>query len=400
MLQIPGKPPTTMEEALEQIRLFREELDHCYAKLRLFGDGNPGSFSRSFLQVPRQVVEDLDPLMWVDRDGRIVEINTRMCALLHAHKHDAAPTPHELKGKPLGEVDRLPWARGVLVTLLGDARRQGFPAEFAAQRRDPAGLVHHHVFHAEADDKGGHFIVEDTTNTMRIEEYFSRYVGSDVLEMLKQRSEEDFFRTSRYRMTVVFADLRGFTKASSTLRPEQVCEFINEFLEAMIEVVDRNHATVDKIVGDEVMVLAGAPFQRPDHAALALKIAIEMVEAQDGLLLKWRQSPLVELHNLQVGIGIHTGEMVVGNIGSKRRSDYTVLGASVNLAARLCSQAKGGQILMSLDSFEAVREVIRKNPRYYDPPLKGFREHPPVDAKGFSEPIPVVLYAREPASGS
>lgn len=390
-----GKDPSSLEEALEQIRLYRQELEHSYAKLRLYGDGKAGSFSRSMLQVPRTVVEDLDPLLWVDRDGRVVDVNSRMCALLVAHKRAPAPSSHDLKGQALTEVDRLPWAPGVFSTLLADARRQGFPAEFTAERRDPAGQVHHYVFRAEASDRGGHFVVQDITASHRIEEYFSRYVGSDVLTMLKEKTEEDFFRTSRYRMSVVFADLRGFTAASSTLRPEQVAEFINEFLEAMIDVVDRNRATVDKIVGDEVMVLCGAPFQTPDHAAQALKVAIGMVEAQHNLLKRWRERPLKELHDLQVGIGIHTGEMVVGNIGTRRRSDYTVLGANVNLAARLCSKARGGEILMSLDTFEAVREVIRKNPRYYDPPLRGFREHPPIDAKGFPEPIPVVAYTQD-----
>jgi adenylate cyclase len=112
--------------------------------------------------------------------------------------------------------------------------------------------------------------------------------------------------------------------------------------------------------------------------------------------LRWRQSPVVELHDLQVGVGIHTGEMVVGNIGTRRRSDYTVLGANVNLAARLCSQAGGGQILMSRETFDAVRDVIRRDPAYFDPPLKGFREHPAITAKGFAEPIPVVLYTHQP----
>ena len=359
-----GKDPGSFEEAMEQLKLYRQELEHAYAKLRLYGDGKAGSFSRSMLQVPRTVVEDLDPLLWVDRDGRVVDVNSRMCSLLVAHKRAAAPASHDLKGQTLAEVDRLPWAPGVFATLLADARRQGFPAEFSAERRDPAGQVHHYVFRAEASERGGHFVVQDITAAHRIEEYFSRYVGSDVLTMLKERTEDDFFKTTRYRMSVVFADLRGFTAASSTLRPEQVAEFINEFLEAMIDVVDRNRATVDKIVGDEVMVLCGAPFQTADHAAQALKVAIGMVEAQANLQKRWRERPLKELHDLQVGIGIHTGEMVVGNIGTRRRSDYTVLGANVNLAARLCSRARGGEILMSLDTFDAVREVIKKNKLY------------------------------------
>lgn len=381
--------PATLEGALAELKQSREQLDHLRAKLRLFGDGTVGSFSRSFVRIPRTVAESLDPLLVVDAGLAVVEINPRMCTLLYQDR-GGTPGPADLKGKPLAELDRLPWAPGVLATLLEDARQQLLPVEFAVKRGDPSGAVRHFVFHAEASSKGGHFRIEDVTARTRIEEYFSRYVGAEVLEHLKQRSEEDFFRTTRQRMSVLFADLRGFTRASATLSPEQVCEFVNEFLEAMIEVVDRHRATVDKIVGDEVMVLCGAPCPAPDHAALALKVAIGMIEAQDRLRSRWSQRSIRELHDLQVGIGINTGEMVVGNVGSRRRTQYTVLGSAVNLAARLCGKAEGGQILMSRDTFDAVRAVIRERPSYFEPPLKGFREQDPLAMKGFAEPIPVV----------
>ncbi len=383
--------PTSLEGALDQLRDFKARLSHAQAKLKLYGDGSGGSFSRSFLKIPRTVMEGMDPLLWVDLEGRVVEVNQKMSVLLYEDR-GSVPPPSSLRGKALEEVDQLPWAPGILRTLLVDARDQLLPVQFSVQAGDPSGQVRHFVFHAEATAKGGHFRVEDATARTRIEDYFSRYVGAEVLEMLKDRSEADFFRTSRRNMTVLFADLRGFTRASSTLSPEQVCEFINEFLEAMIEVVDRNRATVDKIVGDEVMVLCGAPCPLEDHAAQALKVAIGMIEAQDELIERWRRRALPELSNLHVGIGINTGEMVVGNIGSRLRTQYTVLGSSVNLAARLCSSARSGEILMSRQTFEVVRKVIQGQPDYFDPPLKGFREHDPVEAKGFSEPIPVVTY--------
>ena len=159
---------------------------------------------------------------------------------------------------------------------------------------------------------------------------FERYVSPTVVEKM-QDSTEDFFKTERSVISVLFADLRGFTSMSSNLAPEEVKNTINEYLTAMINVIDQNEATVDKIVGDEVMALFGAPIFYEDHALRALKVAMEMQKAHQGLLHKWksenRPAP-------PVGIGINTGEMVVGNIGSEKRMDYTVLGHHVNLCVR------------------------------------------------------------------
>lgn len=381
-----------------EVAELRQALGHARAKLRLYGDGSPGTISRSFVRIPRKVADGLEPLLWVDTDGKVLEANRTMGALLAADGQEALE-PAALRGRPLADLDVLEYAPGILGVLLTEAREQLMPVQHEVRLGDPAGGERHMVFHAEVSARGGHVRVQDVSAQRRIETFFSRYVGGEVLELMKERAEEDFFRTTRCTMTVLFADLRGFTRASSTLAPEQVCEFINEFLAAMIDVVDEHRATVDKIVGDEVMVLCGAPVPAADHAAQALAVGIGMVKAQARLVETWRRRNLRELADLQVGVGINTGEMVVGNIGSRSRTQYTVLGSAVNLGARLCSHAEGGQILMSRDSFEAVRAVIQEQPDFFQPRLEGFREHAPVDAKGFPEPIPVVAYAPAPEGG-
>jgi serine/threonine protein kinase/class 3 adenylate cyclase len=390
---LPTRDPETLAEALAQLRAFREEVAHCHAKLRLYLDQSPGTFSRSFIQVPRTVVEGLDPLLWVDRYLRIVDINPKMIALLFEGAHPAPP-PRDVKGQPLAAVDRLSWAPGILATLLEDARRQGFPSECVVKRSDPAGQVAHFAFHAESSADGGHFMVQDVTARARIEECFSRYVGSQVLAALGESADSDFLTAERIRMSVVCADLRFPPGALSELPPADLQTFINELLDGTIDVVDRNRATVNQVQGDRLTILCGAPFRTPEHAAQALKVGVEMLAAHEKLMAYWDELAIPGLRRLEIGIGIHTGMMVVGNMGSRRRTTYAAVGADAWLAGHLCTRAPAGQILMSLEAFNAVRVVTQKTPDYFSPPLKGFRQHPPVEAPGFAEPVATVIHER------
>jgi adenylate cyclase len=183
-------------------------------------------------------------------------------------------------------------------------------------------------------------------------------------------------------MTVLFADLRGFTSVSERMEPEQVRDTINEYLATMINVIDRNEATVDKVVGDEVMALFGAPIPDENHAWSALAVAVEMQKAQQELVDKWIKRGR---EPLQMGIGVNTGEMMVGNIGSDKRMQYTVLGHHVNLGHRLCEAAKPGQILISQRTFDA----ILKNSSEVKNQMR-FNIVGCIRAKGISQPVEVI----------
>ncbi len=172
---------------------------------------------------------------------------------------------------------------------------------------------------------------------------FSRYVAPSVISQMV-KSQEDFFKTQKIELSVLFVDLRGFTATSSRLTAEQVKDLINIFMEIMIPVAHAWKGTVDKTVGDEIMVLFGAPLPYDDHAEQAVKTAMALLKAHSEVTAEWKKR---ELPVLEMGIGINTGEMVVGNIGCKERVDYTVLGHHVNLGARLCGKAAGSQILIS-----------------------------------------------------
>ncbi|MDH3202020.1 MAG: FHA domain-containing protein [Myxococcales bacterium] len=151
--------------------------------------------------------------------------------------------------------------------------------------------------------------------------------------------------------TVLFADIRGFTRISESSEPQTVVAALNEYFERMVEIVFRYEGTLDKFIGDEMMVLFGAPVAHQDDPVRAVNTAIEMQEAMAGLN---EQHVAHGLPPFQIGIGINTGEVVAGYVGSSQAMEYTVIGDPVNIGSRLCSIAKPSQILISEGTLEKV----------------------------------------------
>jgi adenylate cyclase len=145
-------------------------------------------------------------------------------------------------------------------------------------------------------------------------------------------------------ITLLMSDLRGFTALVERLEPTTVVALLNHYLSAMVEVIQRNRGTIDEIIGDAIFVLFGAPLVMEDSARRGVRCALEMQKAMLGvneynLTQGWPE--------IEMGIALHTGEVVVGNIGSTKRSKYGVVGRTVNLTARIESFTVGGQILVS-----------------------------------------------------
>jgi adenylate cyclase len=175
---------------------------------------------------------------------------------------------------------------------------------------------------------------------------FGRYVSKDVFSHLMADPSVARLGGERREMTVLFSDIRGFTAASERAAPEAVVQQLNEYFSAMVEVLFRHQGTLDKFVGDMVMGLFGAPVRDARHADHAVAAALEMTGALDRLNAGWRAEGRP---TLEIGIGINSGEMIAGNIGSDTIMSYTVIGDAVNLGARLESLTKeyGARILIS-----------------------------------------------------
>jgi adenylate cyclase len=170
-----------------------------------------------------------------------------------------------------------------------------------------------------------------------VKRLFGRYVSRDVYQQLLSNPELAELGGVRRDMTVLFSDIRGFTAVTERGEPEALVSQLNEYFSRMVDIVFRHRGTVDKFVGDMVMALFGAPVQDDAHAEHAVAAAVEMVEALGALNRQWA---LEGRPQLDIGIGINSGSMIAGNIGSSSIMSYTVVGDNVNLASRLESLNK------------------------------------------------------------
>lgn len=211
----------------------------------------------------------------------------------------------------------------------------------------------------------------ESLEKQRIRSTFSRYVSPKVVDLML-KTDQDFLKVDRALLTVLFSDIRGFTSITERTTPDILMSFLNEHLAAMTEVIDRYEGTVDKFVGDEVVALFGAPMPMEDHARRAVCTALEMQQAHQKLMAGWVKAGY---EAVPIGIGINTGEMIVGNIGCQRQMDYTAIGDNMNLASRICGVARGGQVLISQATYQLIRQDV------------AVQELAPVRVKGKAQPV-------------
>jgi adenylate cyclase len=192
-----------------------------------------------------------------------------------------------------------------------------------------------------------------------IKRAFTRYVAREVVEEVLKDPEQLGLTGERREVTVLFCDIRGFTTMSERLSPEQVVSLLNEFYTLMIETTFKYDGTLDKFIGDAVMAVFGAPIAHPDHALRAVRTAVAM---QSGIAELNERRAGQGKEPILIGIGVNLGEVVAGTVGTEDRMEYTVIGDSVNLAARLESNAKPGRILISQHTYERVQDHVKALP--------------------------------------
>ena len=178
---------------------------------------------------------------------------------------------------------------------------------------------------------------------------FGRYLSTEVMTSLIENPSALELGGEKRTVTIMMTDLRGFTALSERLEPEQVVQMLNSYFEIMVEVVLKFQGTINEIIGDALLVIFGAPQEMPDRAQRAIACAIEMQNAMAKVNEHNRAHGLPEL---EMGIGLNETEVIVGNIGSSKRSKYTVVGSGVNMTSRIESFSVGGQVLIS----ESVRQ--------------------------------------------
>jgi class 3 adenylate cyclase len=188
-----------------------------------------------------------------------------------------------------------------------------------------------------------------------IKRAFTRYVAREVVDQILKDPERLVLTGERREVTVLFCDVRGFTRMAERLPPEDVVALLNNFYDLMIDTIFRYQGTVDKFLGDGVMAVFGAPIYRDDHAVQAVRAALQMqagIQALSARLVSEGKQPIA------VGIGVNAGEAIAGTVGTDERMEYTVIGDNVNLAARLESSALPGQILISEQTLRMVEDQV------------------------------------------
>ena len=231
------------------------------------------------------------------------------------------------------------------------------------------------VFDEKTSFSGIVIAIDDLSKINKVKSTFKKYVSKNIRDKLLENEDSLNLGGTESEITILFSDIRGFTSMSEKLSPTEIVKLLNKYFKSMIDVVFKYNG-LDKIVGDELMVLY-AVSQFEDDTDNAVKTAIKMFQALD----KFNEKIVKEGYKpFKIGIGINKGKAVSGNIGSEQQMNYTVIGDTINLGARLCSHAKSGEILIS----SSVKGIISN-----DYP---FKKIPSIEVKGKSKPIDVWLY--------
>jgi len=328
----------------------------------------------------------------VDEQLHITQINQFMAALFNREKS-------ECLGKPVATIDNVPWAPEVLITLLMEAKalQLGKSSEFeTVSPAVPSANLPERRFHFKATCSGRHgpVIVTDVTSIHLTRRFFERLVSPQIVNALLN-ADRDPARPQRTRMTVVFADLRNFTDFCQVAPVETVQRVCNEFFDLCSVSMSQTAATLDKFVGDQVMALFGAPIPQPDHAVRGVYFGVLLQHGVTRLRDQWIKRGLLPAELLErkpeclmVGVGVNSAEMIVGLFGNERTGQYTALGHEVNLCARMCGVAAGGQILAGNGTLDDIKLAHTKG---IVVPFKAkFKTGEPVAVKGLEEPVPVI----------
>ena len=199
-------------------------------------------------------------------------------------------------------------------------------------------------------------ITNEQADKRQVRDLFGKYVSPEVADEIVRLSDSEGLKLGgeEREVTVLFTDIRGFTRLSEQIPPDAIVNILNKYFSVIIDRILANGGMINKFAGDNIMAVWNAPQSQPDHALLAIKSAVESQQA-----IREMQEKETDLTQVQFGFGIGTGEAIAGNVGSAGRMEYTVIGDAVNLAARICGAAPGGEVWISEETREQVGEEFK-----------------------------------------
>ncbi|MDH4120367.1 MAG: PAS domain-containing protein [Deltaproteobacteria bacterium] len=228
-----------------------------------------------------------------------------------------------------------------------------------------------------------------TEDRRKIKDMFAKYLSEDLVSHLTENPESINLGGNALTSTVFFADIRGYTSFSEGHPPEYVIDVLNEYFTEAVEIVIKYGGYIDKYIGDCIMAAFGVPISNPEQDAInAVSCAVEIIQIVHSANRKFFQG---KASHLKVGFGMHTGRLIAGNLGSARKMNYTVIGDTVNVAARLEGESEAGEIIITQDTRDYLGDLFTLDPRT------------PVKVKGKANPIPiynVVGFAGKPPAAA
>ncbi len=386
-------PTADLKRALERIAQLEAELEELQSGFRLTMNASvlTGALVTEGQSASISNLEEM--VMMVNADRTIGYVNAPMARLLGGRDRK------EMLGDPLSRWDQGGLGPGTLAALVTSALTvdqvmvveqtvPGLPLERLPEGTGdrPAGPP---TLRFVASPMKGRIqlTIQDVTRLRWLEETFSRFVSPQVIELMLSRPSEELLEMQRREISMLYADLRGFTHLSQTLPLDTLKTMMTDWFAGMQTCVEQRRGIVGQLVGDQVVALFGAPVAHPDHALDALLTACDMQATQQQLRDRWKAR---SWPHPSVGIGISTGEVAVGNLGTERMMYYTALGYWMNLGARLCSSAEGGEILTIPQTHaQALASLKRCGPGPEVPHLR-FRSRDVFRFKNCKDPTEVL----------
>jgi len=222
-------------------------------------------------------------------------------------------------------------------------------------------------------------LAEQMKNEEVVRANLARYLSPQIVEQVIQKNVQVNLGGDRKVVTILFSDIRNFTRMSESLPPDQLVQLLNEYFTEMAEVIFQNQGSLDKYIGDAIVAVFGSLIALENPSSTAVQAAIHMMKRMSTLREKWKNRYGVEM---EMGVGINTGEVFLGNVGSPERMEFTVIGDTVNIASRFSGLARGGQILVTKETFTQLGPDMR------------CKELSPVEVKGKTTKLEVfeIIY--------
>ena len=299
-------------------------------------------------------------IMVVDKDRNMIEVNPKFCEMLGYTKeelignsaemiHVSSKTYKEFGEKAFNQV----------------RNKKKVNIDWSFKRKNGEEIWFRIAGDPVADEDEVLWTVSDITervnaqkNIEALASKLSKYLSPQVYESIFSGKKNAIIEASRKKLTVFFSDIKGFTEITDRLEPEVLSSLLNNYLNEMSKIALKYGGTIDKFIGDAILIFFGDPETKgqKEDAIACVSMAIEMQKRMQYLRAQWKNQGIS--NPLEIRIGINTGYCNVGNFGSEDRLDYTIIGGEVNLASRLESNAKTGEILVSHETFAFIKEVI------------------------------------------